>query len=242
MSATYARSTPSSCPSSPVVDPFHAISLAIRRLDAVRRWSRPNRPHRPKKRSARPAGSCSWAKRNSTTRPPLAWPHSSSPVIPAPKSPSPIGSKSVCGEPWHLLTRRGSPAARRPPGAPPQTSDATRGPKVGRTIRTVRQTLQLPLGPRLSNGPTEALNNLIKRIKRVGFGFRNFENYRSGRCSTPANRTGVSWPDRRPTSRRTPPESEEPLLRATPMPQPSWTDVDGEGRFVAFAAVITPSR
>jgi len=31
---------------------------------------------------------------------------------------------------------------------------------------------------RLSNGPTEALNNLIKRIKRVGFGFRNFDNYR----------------------------------------------------------------
>jgi transposase len=31
---------------------------------------------------------------------------------------------------------------------------------------------------RISNGPTEALNNLIKRIKRVGFGFRNFANYR----------------------------------------------------------------
>jgi len=30
----------------------------------------------------------------------------------------------------------------------------------------------------VSNGPTEALNNLIKRIKRIGFGFRNFENYR----------------------------------------------------------------
>jgi hypothetical protein len=26
----------------------------------------------------------------------------------------------------------------------------------------------------------EALNNLIKRIKRIGFGFRNFENYRIG--------------------------------------------------------------
>ena len=25
---------------------------------------------------------------------------------------------------------------------------------------------------RVSNGPTEALNNLIKRIKRIGFGFR----------------------------------------------------------------------
>jgi len=31
---------------------------------------------------------------------------------------------------------------------------------------------------KVSNGPTEALNNLIKRIKRIGFGFTNFENYR----------------------------------------------------------------
>ena len=30
---------------------------------------------------------------------------------------------------------------------------------------------------RVSNGPTEAINNLIKRIKRVGIGFRNFQNY-----------------------------------------------------------------
>jgi transposase len=29
-----------------------------------------------------------------------------------------------------------------------------------------------------SNGPTEAVNLLVKRIKRVGFGFRNFTNYR----------------------------------------------------------------
>ena len=31
---------------------------------------------------------------------------------------------------------------------------------------------------RVTNGPTEALNNLIKRIKRAAFGFRNFANYR----------------------------------------------------------------
>jgi transposase len=31
---------------------------------------------------------------------------------------------------------------------------------------------------RVSNGPTEATNNLIKRIKRVGFGFRRFASYR----------------------------------------------------------------
>ena len=31
---------------------------------------------------------------------------------------------------------------------------------------------------RVTNGPTEALNNLIKRIKRAAFGFRNFSNDR----------------------------------------------------------------
>ena len=30
----------------------------------------------------------------------------------------------------------------------------------------------------ISNGPTENQNGLIKRIKRVGFGFTNFKNYR----------------------------------------------------------------
>ena len=31
---------------------------------------------------------------------------------------------------------------------------------------------------RVTNGPTEATNNLIKRIKRVGFGLRHFRHYR----------------------------------------------------------------
>lgn len=30
----------------------------------------------------------------------------------------------------------------------------------------------------VSNGPTEAANNLIKHVKRVAFGFKNFRNYR----------------------------------------------------------------
>jgi hypothetical protein len=30
----------------------------------------------------------------------------------------------------------------------------------------------------VSNGPTDAANNLIKLIKRVGFGFRRFAHYR----------------------------------------------------------------
>ena len=31
---------------------------------------------------------------------------------------------------------------------------------------------------RVSNGPTEALNNLIKRVKRIAFGMRQFRHYR----------------------------------------------------------------
>ena len=30
----------------------------------------------------------------------------------------------------------------------------------------------------MSNGPTEAANNLIKRVKRAAFGFTSFRNYR----------------------------------------------------------------
>jgi transposase len=31
---------------------------------------------------------------------------------------------------------------------------------------------------RSPNGPTEGMNNLLKRVKRVAFGFTNFENFR----------------------------------------------------------------
>jgi transposase len=50
--------------------------------------------------------------------------------------------------------------------------------KLGRTIRHWFEKICNFHLARVSNGPTEAINNLIKRIKRVGFGFRNFENYR----------------------------------------------------------------
>jgi transposase len=54
-------------------------------------------------------------------------------------------------------------------------------PEIQRLGRTIRQWFDKLCNfhlARVSNGPTEALNNLIKRIKRIGFGFRNFNNYR----------------------------------------------------------------
>ena len=49
---------------------------------------------------------------------------------------------------------------------------------LGRTLRRWRDQVLAWHEARVSNGPTEAANNLIKRIKRIGFGFRKFRHYR----------------------------------------------------------------
>jgi hypothetical protein len=46
------------------------------------------------------------------------------------------------------------------------------------TLRRWRNRIVAWHRARVSNGPTEALNNLIKRIKRVAFGMRTFRHYR----------------------------------------------------------------
>ena len=50
--------------------------------------------------------------------------------------------------------------------------------RLGRTIARWATQITNWHHSRVSNGPTEGLNNLIKRIKRTAFGFRNFANYR----------------------------------------------------------------
>ena len=50
--------------------------------------------------------------------------------------------------------------------------------RLGRTIERWFEQIHNYHIAKVSNGPTEAINNLIKRVKRVGFGFRNFDNYR----------------------------------------------------------------
>jgi transposase len=48
--------------------------------------------------------------------------------------------------------------------------------KLGRTLHAWFDKICNYHLARISNGPTEALNNLIRLIKRIGFGFRNFHN------------------------------------------------------------------
>jgi transposase len=68
-------------------------------------------------------------------------------------------------------------------------------PEVRRLARTVRrweaEILAWHTTGGASNGPTEAVNLLIKKIKRVGHGFRNFDNYRLRLLL----HCGVTWQD-----------------------------------------------
>lgn len=49
---------------------------------------------------------------------------------------------------------------------------------VAGTLRRWRTQIVAWHTARVSSGPTEALNNPIKRVKRVAFGMRNFDHYR----------------------------------------------------------------
>jgi transposase len=63
-----------------------------------------------------------------------------------------------------------------------RAGDGVQVPELSRLARTVRaweaQILAWHATGGYSNGPTEAVNLLIKNVKRVGHGFRNFDNYR----------------------------------------------------------------
>ena len=49
---------------------------------------------------------------------------------------------------------------------------------LGRTLIRWRHEIAAWHEAHVTNGPTEAVNNLIKRVKRAAFGFRQFRHYR----------------------------------------------------------------
>ena len=50
--------------------------------------------------------------------------------------------------------------------------------RLNRTIRKWAAQIVAWHQSNVSNGPTEAINNLVKRVERTAFGFRRFEHYR----------------------------------------------------------------
>ena len=77
-------------------------------------------------------------------------------------SPPEVAASSLTNSPLISKTTRAHPNSAR--SAAPSSDGATRSSPGTDAF--------------VSNGPTEAVNNLIKRIKRVGFGFRKFVHYR----------------------------------------------------------------
>jgi transposase len=73
-------------------------------------------------------------------------------------------------------------------------ADGVQVAELSRLARTVKaweaETLAFHATNGCSNGPTEAINLLVKKVKRVGHGFRNFANYRLRLLL----HCGVRWP------------------------------------------------
>lgn len=71
--------------------------------------------------------------------------------------------------------------------------DVTEIQSLGRTLQRWRTEILNHHTTGASNGPTEGLNLVIKKVKRAGHGFRRFDHYRL-RCLLHAG--GISWPNR----------------------------------------------
>jgi transposase len=183
MSATYAAVYSVMLPrAAQVVDRFHVISLANRCLDSVRRRVQNEQlGHRGRRddplyrvRRALLMGEEKLSEEQATrlnSLLALGDPHAE--VALAYRVKERLRDFYRCGDPeearamledlqTHCLKRAMPPEIR----------------KLGRTLKEWFDKICNYHLARITNAPTEALNNLIKRIKRVGFGFRNFENYR----------------------------------------------------------------
>ena len=183
MSATYAAVYSVVLPgAAQVVDPFHVISLANRSLDAIRRrvqieqlghrGRRDDPLYRARRLLLRGEERLSdeAAERLASL---LSLGDPGAEVAIAYRVKERLRDFYRCTDPDEAEAM-----LARPPRALPKKAMPPEIRRLGRTIKTWFDKIVNFHLARVSNGPTEALNNLIKRIKRIGFGFRNFENYR----------------------------------------------------------------
>jgi hypothetical protein len=77
----------------------------------------------------------------------------------------------------------------------------------------------------VSNRAIDSHNNLIERIKWIGFGFRGFESYRIRALLDAGKPNWHAGLNRRPMTSRTPPESEQPIWTLTGTLLSTWWDV-----------------
>ena len=183
MSATYAAVYSVMLPkAAQVVDPFHLISLANRSLDGVRRRVQSEQTRAP----------------GPQTRPALSGPPRPADGRRAPRRRGDAAlvvtaragrSRAEVAIAYRVKERLRDFYRTRDPDEARQLLEELHEhcvkkampPEIQRLGRTIEHWFDKIVNyhlARVSNGPTEALNNLIKRIKRIGFGFSNFKNYR----------------------------------------------------------------
>lgn len=183
MSATYAAVFTVVLPqATQVIDPFHVVSLANRALDAVRRRVQTEQTgHRGRRNDPlyrvrrvllvgqERLSSNAQERLNSL----LALGDPGAEVAIAYQAKERLRESYRCTdlETAHAMLTDLIEHCRRST-MPPELQ------RLGRTLHRWFDKICHYHHARISNGPTEALNNLIKRIKRIGFGFRNFDNYR----------------------------------------------------------------
>ena len=185
-----------------VVDHFHAVRLANQALDEVRRRvQQATLGHRGRKRDPlyrarrrllaahERLGEGAWARVAS--------------LLEAGDPAGEVGAaylaKELLREVYDTIERDDARFRLRRFYAHCETSDVPELTRLARTIRRWERQVLAWHATRLTNGPTEAVNLLVKKIKRVGHGFRNFENYRLRLLL----HCGVSWKTHRTAPMRT---------------------------------------
>jgi transposase len=165
-----------------VVDHFHAVKLANMVVDQVRRRvQRATLGHRGRKRDPlyRIRKLLLTAQEQLTQR---GWVRLRAGLAAG----DPTGEVAAAWQGKELLravyAAVGMPAARAALDRFYRWADGVQVAELSRLARTVRaweaEILAWHATGGCSNGPTEAVNLLIKKVKRVGHGFRNFVNYR----------------------------------------------------------------
>jgi transposase len=198
-----------------VVDHFHAVRLANPALDEIHRRVQRRASATAGRKATRCTGSAASSSWRMSGSPSEVGPHPGRPRLPATptaRSAPPTSPRNCCDRSRHHFPRV---ARRRLERFSTHCRDAD-VIELDRLAATIRRWEHEILGwhrTGLTNGPTEAMNLLVKKIKRVDHGFRNFNDYRLRlllHCGTP----WVAHSTRRTNQR--PPTT---LGRVEPFPQ-----------------------
>ena len=191
-----------------VADPFHVVKLANSKLDECRRRVQ-NETLGHRGRKSDPLYRC---RRLLTMADERLDEHGRV------QAPRPVARRRPEGRGDDRLAREGSgPRALRPHRSSPRPRvrrparrrhvrprNPTEVRSLGRTLRRWKRQIAAWHGAHVSNGPTEAANNLIKRVKRAAFGFTSFRNYRVRSLLYAGSPMGIARDDHTPLKSEAP--------------------------------------